>query len=295
MSSIMNFHQDLEQEDIIFRTIKPMDRSWEKLEPGYYACINKGYAHDPLPVLNVIKQKDELIDFSSGIFKQVANAVDKFYSKEVIDAYAELKVMHKMGLILYGPQGTGKTCTIHLLMLKFIKDYKAICLDFTASKSVSFVVSTVTKLREIQNNPIVAFVDEFESVAHSNDLLTYLDGNSSVASTIFVGCTNFIKDVPERIKNRKSRIKYVFEVVGLPPEVYKQYIEGKLPKLDVKIKAEFCYKAEEAKLSIDQFKNAIINFYVDKQTIDESIASVKDVDYSTVPEEELEEEDDDNN
>jgi hypothetical protein len=51
------------------------------------------------------------------------------------------------------------------------------------------------------------------SFLYEESFLPFLDGNDSVEDLIFIGCTNYINKIPDRIKNRKSRIKECFSIL----------------------------------------------------------------------------------
>jgi len=138
-----------------------------------------------------------------------------------------------------------------------------------------FAGSVITNQLPIQSkSPIIIFVDECEVMMNEEATLTYLDGIDSVEDSIFIGATNYQKKIPDRIINRKSRIKFAYPINSLPPEVYLEYIEKKLPDIKKEDLAEFGYKAEEAGLTIDQLKNSLINYHIDNMTIDNSIKEV---------------------
>lgn len=222
------------------------------------------------PGFELLRPKDSLIQFKSGMVATVIDKLDNFFAAQTIEDYKYLKVAHKMGLILHGPPGTGKTCTSVLIMLRMVEKYNAISLDCTGLK-IDFIKNVIAKIREQQDTPIVIFYDEFEIIANQQDLLSFLDGNDSQSKVIFMGCTNFLDQIPKRIRKRKSRIKHLFNIDSLPITVYEEYVKEKLPAHSNKIRAELAFRAEEACLTIDQFKHAIIDYYIEKTSIEEAI------------------------
>ncbi len=269
----MNFHKIANRSEIVVLESN-YDKSWEKLTPGFYRIFDSGGFSQSVLTFDPIEEKDNLIKFSSGIAKDVLEYISFFFNKITIQKFKELKMIHKMGLLLYGPPGTGKTCLNQLIMQEMVSKYEAICLDCTDC-SLKFTLRIISKLREFQDNPIVIFVDEFEGVANKQEYLPFLDGTNSVNKLLFLGCTNFIDKIPPRIRDRKSRVKKCFEVKSLPFEVYKEYLEQKLPKVDTKVIFEFATKAEEMSLTIDQLKNAVIDYYIDGYSIEEALDEAK--------------------
>jgi hypothetical protein len=270
----MNFQKLKNKEDIILYESEMFDASYEKLPAGLYTLSDVGGMFKSVPSFALLSEGESLIEFNDGILAQIFYEIDQFFTDKTKAAYKEMDIVYKIGYILYGIPGTGKTCLATLAMRKLAEKYDAICLDATKT-NIGFVKSTIKRLREFQQNPIVVFFDECDDhlAHHESYFLPFLDGNESVPGTIFLGCTNKINNISDRIKNRKSRIKKCFEIKSLPVAVYTQYLSTKLPKLDKKIIAEFAYKAEEKKLNIDQFKNAILDYKLYSLSLDDAIHS----------------------
>jgi len=274
----MNFHLDKDYKKYISYSPKQKyAESYKEFPPGLYKLLDVGNMLTGfIPEFEIQERGDALIEFEKGIMKDILDRLKDFFSEETKAKYTQLGVMHKLGIILYGKPGVGKTALAKLIMLKAAKDYGAICLDCT-KRNMGQIKYTIAVIRQFSKSPIIIFVDECEQMMNYEDSLTYLDGIDSVEDSIFIGATNYQKKIPDRIINRKSRIKFAYPINALPPEVYLQYIKDKLPDISKEAHAEFGYKAEEAGLTIDQLKNALINYHIDKMTIDASIKEVQEV------------------
>lgn len=280
----MNFQKIKNKPTIILSPAVEYDASYKELPAGVYQLhIAKSMLGSIHIAFEPLTQSEPLIEFNDGALKDILTEVQAFFSPKTKAAFEEMQIMYKVGYILYGPAGTGKTCLATLALNNIAKKYNAICLDCTKAE-ISDVKAMIKTIREIQNNNIVLFFDECERDLkdHENSFLPFLDGNESVNGLIFIGCTNYLKKIPDRIKNRKSRIKKCFEITSLPAAIYKQYIKEKLPKLDEKTMQEFCFKAVEAGLTIDQFKNAILDYKLYGVKIDLAIEDAKKV-YASEP------------
>lgn len=245
-----------------------------KLEPGVYKLGDVGNMFSgAIPYFSYIENKDKLIKFEKGVMKEFLDSTKEFFSEKTINAYKELEIIHKIGYIFYGKPGSGKTSLCFLAMQELVKNSNAICIDCTDMK-LNFVQFVIKSIRAHQNNPICIFYDEFDfSIRHHEEsFLPFLDGNDSVEDLIFIGCTNYINKIPDRIKNRKSRIKECFSIDALPIEIYEEYLKNKLSKHKNEEIYKFAFLAEEAKLTIDQLKNALIDFKIIGLSIENSIA-----------------------
>lgn len=273
----MSFQKIKGKDDIVLYKAQMFDKVYEQLPAGIYQLTDAGGMFEEVPYFKPIASNESLVNFNNGVLSEFISEVDLFFSEKTISAYKEMQIAHKTGYILYGKPGTGKTCMCLLAMKILVEKYNAVCIDATKVK-LDFVKKVLTQVREIQNSPIVLFFDECDEDLTKNEgsFLPFLDGNESISGLIFLGCTNYINKISERIKNRKSRIKKCFEIKHLPQEVFNQYIKSKLPNLSSKISSEFCYKACESELTIDQFKNALIDFRLHDNTIDDAISSSKE-------------------
>lgn len=267
---MMNFHKLRHDNEILYRP-EDIEVSYKCLEPGIYlikevnAIVSSTITFRPITA-------DNLIAFSEGVIKTFLKEVDSFFDPETVNTYRDLKMKHSTGYILYGKPGTGKTCLSVLAMSELAKKYKAVCLDMTKI-TIGRAKQLIHFIRNIQPNPIVLFADEcdVDFAQHENQFLPFLDGNETIEDLIFIGCTNNINRIPERIKHRKSRIKKCFEIKSLPLKVYQEYLEERLPLLDKNLFSEICYKAMDKFLTIDQFKNALLDYKLHNLNIDQAI------------------------
>jgi len=58
-------------------------------------------------------------------------------------------------------------------------------------------------------------VDEFFYNGGEGILKTIMDGNQSIDNCIFFGATNYIDKIPDAVKCRESRYKYVLDIEGI--------------------------------------------------------------------------------
>lgn len=271
----MKFQKLKDKPDIVLYEVGMFEKSMDKLEPGVYEMDFMGMG---IPTFRPIEEKESLIEFDNGIVKDIMREIQFFFEPRTKKAYEELKLTYKTGFILHGKHGTGKTCTAMLAMRKIAKQFNAICFD-TDKLTLSSTIGIVQNLRKIQDNPIILFFDECDSTINAElDVFTkFTDGNTSLPGVVFLGCTNHLDKIPPKVRNRKSRIKKCFEIKSLPQQVYKQYLTQKLPNITKETVNEFCYKASEKSMTIDQFKNAIIEFRIFDLSIDKAISSAMEV------------------
>jgi DNA polymerase III delta prime subunit len=271
-----NYYQSKDSNVIVQKSIGDFKSTYTTLEPGIYKPCNAGSMFEFIMGFTPVEQKDELIKFKDGVVSKILRKADLFFGEEMRKAYAELKINHKMGIIMYGPHGTGKSCTAMLIMQEVVKHHNAICLD-CSGMGLGLIKKAISTIRNFQTNPIVVFSDEFDEAIEEeeSEYLTFLDGTESVDHMIMLGCTNKIDAIPDRIKLRKSRVKYLYEIKTLPMAVYLEYIADRLPNLSEADLNKFAYEAIDKELTLDELKHAVIDYRIDGISIDEAIADAK--------------------
>lgn len=270
-----NYRQEDGEVHILYDREEDSTKRFEKLGKGIYQVWDAGGMGRFIPAFYPFEEKDRLIRFKSGIVDTVIKRVSDFLSPEAAAVYAELGIFHKVGMIFHGKHGTGKTSVCYLIMKEMVEKHDAICLDFTA-KTMGFILYTLNRVRETQDNPIVVFVDEFENLVKREEakLLTFLDGGDAINKTVFICCTNYLDKIPDRIKFRKSRIKYLYVINSLPESVYREYILSRLPKISTKELEELVFWAVDKQLTIDELKHVLIDYRLEKVSIIQAVDGV---------------------
>ena len=221
---------------------------------------------------------EPLITFPNFVSTQIINEVNHFWSKEVRNKYEKRNLLYKRGILLHGKYGTGKTSVI----MKIIEDQlKNGSLVFYCP-SPSFLSEFSKIIREIEGDrKILVVYEDFEKMLALNeqDFLSLLDGEMQIDNVVYLASTNYINQIPNRIKDRPSRFATVIEV-GLPDEdTRKVYIESKtFPEENIDI--ELWVKKTEG-LTIDQIKDLIISVFCIDLTLDDAITRLLNNDKGT--------------
>lgn len=237
-------------------------RSVDKLPGGVYAVHDVGDMFRTKLVYMPVVLKEKYVDISDGTVGKVLKKAESFFTDRIKGKYNQLGIAHKTGVLLFGPPGTGKTVTGHIIMHKLVQKYEATCLVINSDTHPS---TWKTALRELSHleRPVIFFCDECEKILSSQEQewLTFLDGHESISNFMWIGCTNYANKIAKRLK-RPSRIEHLIEVTSIEEAVAVQYVTEKVNDLGKDVKAAMVHYAMEMGATIDAFKNAVKEYYI---------------------------------
>lgn len=175
------------------------------------------YSHDtqtssnPERLTPVISREDKYIDILSSL-SDLHQSIEQFKTNR--ELYQDSQSIYKLGVLLFGPPGTGKTS----YMREFIRSQKdAIVIYLDSIPSRRFVEKLEQSTKDILK--IFVFEEAVSLLENSEDIramLDFLDGSKSVSNSIYFMSTNYPESIPENVI-RNGRID-VFVKVEFPDE-----------------------------------------------------------------------------
>jgi len=202
----------------------PSGKTIECLPPGAYE-IQSSECGIYFEHINV--KTEGLIRFPQTNSEKVIQEIQKFWEKEEI--FKEYELSYKRGIILWGPPGSGKSCTIQLL-LRDVTKRGGVVVKFT---SPSLFLAGMRALRDIQPiTPVVVLMEDIDATLQNyneSSVLNILDGVDDIHKIVFLATTNYPERLGGRILNRPSRFDKRFKI-GHPNaesrEIYFVHIIG---------------------------------------------------------------------
>lgn len=204
----------------------PASRSVRQLRPGVYEIKPRG--DGSLYFAKVPESTEGLIKFPETNSQLVVEEIETFWTKEADFKHYELAF--KRGILLYGPPGSGKTCTIKLAMADIIKR-NGVVVRFCHPNMFS---EGMRIFRDIQpKTPVIALMEDIDAIIDNYDesqVLNILDGVDMIERVVFIATTNYPERLSERVMNRPSRFDKRF-FIGMPNhESRRIYLETLIAK-----------------------------------------------------------------
>lgn len=168
---------------------------------------------------------DELYQLPDDATKQALESITAFWDNEKV--YRQHKLLYKRGIILYGPQGSGKSSIINMISKEIISNNGVI---IYANANIVSLRAILGSFRDIEpTRRIVVIMEDLENIIEYGEesaLLSILDGENQIDNIVFIATTNYPRKLPARIVNRPSRFDDIILVPLPSAEAREFYIKS---------------------------------------------------------------------
>ena len=174
---------------------------------------------------------EEITIFDSNNMSKVLDVVNQFWSQA--DVFRNAKLRHKIGILLYGIPGTGKTSLVNLLARNIINSGGY---ALALSNILLFPYAYEALRRFEPKKPILIAVEDLDGFdeEQTQKLLNIIDGLEDLNNIIFVSTTNYLDNIQPRML-RPCRFEHLIEIVPLDYKGRYLYLTNLCNKCNVPI------------------------------------------------------------
>lgn len=200
----------------------------ETLPPGLYRC---GHSQNIGPYLDrMLNQTDSILELPDSATEGVLSEIREF--SKLRAEFDKRGFLFKRGILLWGPPGSGKTCTLQLLMRIVVQEMRGIAVMVDNPEVGAVCLQLVRKIEP--HRQLIAVMEDMDALVENygeNKFLALLDGEAQVDNIICVATTNYPERLDRRFVDRPSRFDTI-KYVGMPSAAARRaYFEAKEPGL----------------------------------------------------------------
>lgn len=248
----------------------PAGKTVAELKPGYYDLAAPG---GQLVFVPVRARDDALLRFPDSASVKVMDGIEEFWNRE--QTFAKYGLPFKRGILLYGPPGSGKTCTLQLVSRRIV-ERDGVVINFHTDL---FLVA-YRAFRDIQpETPMVVLMEDFETTVKAfgaeSKILNLLDGVERLHKVVFLATTNYPEKLDDRIVNRPSRFDLRVRIDPPTELVRAMYLKSLLLDGDTIDIAR--YVSDTDGLSLAHIKELFVATHILGASYDDAIARLRDM------------------
>ncbi len=193
---------------------KPTSQTIDRLPPGQYDICSDNNGVFAVPVSPPSGLLLELPEMRS---KEIIDIVNTFWESEKDYKEGNEFVIggatYKAGIMIYGPPGSGKSCTIKLVSKKLIENGGTVFFGDCHPGALSAFLSDFAQIEP--DRKIIVILEDFDSLIHQYSEARYLeilDSAKTIDNVLFIATTNYPDRLDPRIYNRPGRFSHVVKI-----------------------------------------------------------------------------------
>ena len=262
------------------RTYKGYPPSHVQLPAGAYSITLDRNDDTPIFIKKDIKT-DHILPLENSLANNMLKEIDIFWNKG--DLFKKVGFLHRRGYMLYGPQGTGKSGIVHLIVVDIIRRGGLVLL----CENPKFFNRALAVIRQVEpDRNLVCIFEDIDAIIEcygEDELLSVLDGANMVDRCLNIATTNYPEKLDKRLVSRPRRFDRVIKIDQPSEKLRREYFKMKLPK---KENVERWVKLTEG-LSFAGMTEAIISVLCLGNRLEHSINVLKELEKNNPSSEEF--------
>jgi hypothetical protein len=216
---------------------------------------------------------DDLIILPDTASERVLTALQVFWDAKA--KFADKGQLFKRGVMLWGPPGSGKTCTLMLLTKDIIAREGIVIL----LSNPDLTTRALTEIRRIEpDRPLICVLEDIDEMVDQygeHALLALLDGETQIDNVVFVATTNYPERLDQRLVNRPSRFDEIIKIDMPSAEARAVYFRVRLNKMELSDGKLAEWVKDTNGLSIAHLKEIVVAVYCLGRDYNETLKRLK--------------------
>lgn len=244
--------------------------TYDALPAGLYRCnVAQGLG---FYLEKQIVDTDALFILPDTVSQTIVAEFRRFW--ELRSEFEKRGFLHKRGLLLWGPPGSGKTSLIQLLVKIIVGEMDGVVLFIENPQIAAGCLQMARKIEPVR--PLICVMEDLDALVGNygeHEFLALLDGESQVSNVVFIGTTNYPERLDRRFVDRPSRFDRIL-YVGMPSaSARREYLSKKAPDLSAEELAQWVKLTEN--FSVAHLREMIIAVRCFEQPVDEVAARLR--------------------
>ncbi len=272
-----NEYSQWEKDETAFYPVVPR-KILKKIPSGYYKILYDSDKHSWFLSKKTIKT-DEIIDLSTNNSKKIIEDIKLFWTMK--ERYDKYQLLHKRGILMYGPQGSGKTSIINQLIDNLINDHKGVVFSIEDTTDLNSFSDFSSTFRMIEpDRPLIVIIEDIDGLlddGHNTEkvLLNILSGINQIDNVVYIATTNYPEKIGPRLLNRPGRFDRRFKI-GFPvAKTRRAFFESKMLPEDLEIFNLDEIVSKTKHLTIAHCKEIFTEYIIKNRPLDEVVGEMR--------------------